>query len=45
MILPRELVADWTNPQYDAGALLRHAVLAVTHEKAQVDGQLEMVFP
>ena len=45
VILPRELVADWTNPQYDAGALLRHAVLAVTHEKAQVDGQLEMVFP
>lgn len=45
VILPRELVADWTNPRYDAGELLRHAVLAVTHERAQADGQLEMVFP
>ena len=45
VILPRELVADWTNPRYDAGELLRHAVLAVTHERAQAGGQLEMVFP
>ena len=45
VILPSELVADWTNPRYDAGELLRHAVLAVTHEKAQVDGQIEMIFP
>jgi putative SOS response-associated peptidase YedK len=45
VILPSELVADWTNPRYDAGEILGHAVLAVTHEKAQVDGQLEMVFP
>ena len=44
VILPSELVADWTNPRYDAGEILGHAVLAVTHEKAQVDGQLEMIF-
>ena len=44
VILPRDRVADWTNPRRDAGDLLDHAVLAVTHEKAQVDGQLEMVF-
>jgi putative SOS response-associated peptidase YedK len=44
VILPSELVANWTNPRYDAGDILGHAVLAVTHEKAQVDGQLEMVF-
>ncbi len=44
VILPRERVADWTNPQCDAADILDRAVLAVTHEKAQTDGQLEMVF-
>jgi putative SOS response-associated peptidase YedK len=45
VILPKALVADWTNPRYSAREILDHAVLAVTHEKARADGQLEMVFP
>ena len=44
VILPRERVADWTNPQCDAGDILDRAVLAVAHEKALADGQMEMVF-
>ena len=45
VILPKALVADWTNPRYSAREILDHAVLAVTHEKVRADGQLEMVFP
>ena len=43
VILPAELVADWTNPRYAAGDILRHAVLDVTHERAG-DMQLKMSF-
>ena len=44
VILPPDRVADWTNPERGPGDILERAVLAVTCEKAQVDGQLEMVF-
>ena len=44
VILPKALVADWTNPRYSAREILDRAVLAVTHEKVRADGQLEMVF-
>ena len=44
VILPPERVADWTNPRCSAGDILAQAVLAVTHERAQADGQLEMLF-
>jgi putative SOS response-associated peptidase YedK len=45
VILPKALVADWTNPRYSAREILDHAVLAVTHERARGDGQMEMMFP
>ena len=32
VILPRDLVKDWTNPQYRAGELLNHAVLDLSYE-------------
>ena len=42
VILPRELVRDWTNPQYRAGELLNHAVLDLSYEKAQETEQIRM---
>ena len=45
VILPPDRVADWVNPERGPGNILDRAVLAVTCEKTQADGQLEMVFP
>ncbi len=42
VILPRDLVRDWINPKYRAGEILNHAVLDVSHEKAQEAGQISM---
>ena len=42
VILPRELVRDWTNPRYRAGELLNHAVLDLSCEKAQETEQIRM---
>ena len=42
VILPRDLVRDWINPKYRAGEILSHAVLDLSHEKAQEAGQISM---
>ena len=44
VILPPDAVADWTNPERGPGDLLGRAVLSVTHERAEEEGQLEMAF-
>ena len=42
VILPRDLVKDWTNPQYRAGEILNHAVLDLSHERAEETEQIRM---
>ena len=42
VILPRDLVRDWTNPNCRAGEILCHAVLDLSHEKAQKTEQIRM---
>ena len=42
VILPRDLVRDWTNPNCRAGEILCHAVLDLSHEKAEGTEQIRM---
>ena len=42
VILPRDLVRDWINPKYRAGEILSHAVLDLSHEKAEGTAQIRM---
>ncbi len=42
VILPHDLVKDWTNPNYRAGEILSHAVLDLSHERAEGAEQISM---
>jgi putative SOS response-associated peptidase YedK len=42
VILPHDLVRDWTNPNFRAGEILKHAVLDLFHEKADGEEQISM---
>lgn len=42
VILPRELVRDWINPSYRAGEILNHAILDLSHERAEGTEQIRM---
>ncbi|MBR6219503.1 MAG: SOS response-associated peptidase [Clostridia bacterium] len=44
VILPRDLMRDWVDPRFDAGDLLKHAVLDVSCANAEDAEQLAMPF-
>lgn len=42
VILPHELVKDWTNPRFSAGDILAHAVLDVAFAPEQTEEQMKL---
>ena len=42
VILPHDLVRDWINPSYRAGEILNHAILDLSHERAEGTEQIRM---